>query len=51
MKINRIGFDELEGADLYIDCIYEGGSENKHAGDEPLHILLPKCGTGGVLER
>ena len=47
MKINRIGFDELEGADLYIDCIYEGGSENKHAGDEPLHILLPKCGTGG----
>lgn len=39
-------FEELEGADLIIDCIYEGGNQ-KNAGDDPLHKLFPKCGTQG----
>lgn len=39
-------FEELEGADLIIDCIYEGGKQ-KNVGDDPLHKLFPKCGTQG----
>ena len=39
-------FEELEGADLIIDCIYEGGNQ-KNVGDDPLHKLFPKCGTQG----
>ena len=42
----RISFDNLEGSELIIDCIYEGGSENNLSA-EPLHKLFPKCGVNG----
>ena len=39
-------FNELEGAELIIDCIYEGGTQPNHAAD-PLHYIFPKCGVNG----
>ena len=38
MKIN---FNELEGAELIIDCIYEGGNQ-KNLADDPLSKIFPK---------
>lgn len=43
MKIN---FNELEGAELIIDCIYEGGNQ-KNLADDPLSKIFPKCGNMG----
>lgn len=40
----EIRFDDLKNADLIIDCIYKSGPKSGYKG-EPLHILLPKCGT------
>ena len=39
-------FDDLEGADLIIDCIYEGGNQGGTRAD-PLSKLFPKCGNLG----
>lgn len=39
----KVSFDELEGSDLIIDCVYEGGT-NKNLSSEPLPKLFPKCG-------
>lgn len=47
----RIPFDDLEGSDLIIDCIYEGGKRYKNVKDEPLHVLFPKCGNLGGFRR
>ena len=33
--IMKINFNELEGAELIIDCIYEGGNQ-KNLADDPL---------------
>lgn len=43
----RISFDDLEGADLIIDCVYEGGNTYKNVKDDPLHKLFPRCGNLG----
>lgn len=45
--MNKISFEDLEGADLIVDCIYEGGNPNNWSG-EPLRKLLPKGATGGT---
>lgn len=42
----KIGFDDLEEAELVIDCVYEGGKE-PNLSSEPLHKLFPKCGVNG----
>ena len=42
----KISFDDLEGADLIIDCIYEGGNQGGTRAD-PLSKLFPKCGNLG----
>ena len=39
-------FEELEGTELIIDCIYEGGTQPNHSAD-PLHYIFPKCGVSG----
>lgn len=41
----RIAFDQLAGADLYIDAIYEGGTAGTF-GDDPISHLVP-CGNRG----
>lgn len=43
----KIPFEEVEGADLIVDCIYEGGTEFHDLRDEPLTKLFPKCETSG----
>ena len=45
-----ISFSELEGADLIIDCVYEGGNSN-NASAEPLNRLLPKAGLAGGIRK
>ena len=42
----KVSFEDLEGADLIIDCIYEGGDAGNKS-SEPLPKLFPKCGNGG----
>lgn len=42
----EVKYKDLENADLVIDCIYKGGKAG-NAGDDPLHLLFPKCGTQG----
>lgn len=42
----KISFDELEGSDLIIDCVYEGGNQGNTSAD-PLSKLFPKCGNLG----
>lgn len=39
----EVKYEELTNVDLVIDCIYKGG-KNGNAGDDPLHLLFPKCG-------
>ena len=41
-----VAFDALQGADLVVDRVYEGGSAG-HAGDDPLSKLLPVGNQGG----
>ena len=43
----RIEFNDLEGRDLIIDCIYCGDNTHGNINDEPLHKLFPKCGNQG----
>lgn len=42
----EVQFNELEKADLVIDCIYKGGNA-KNASDEPLPKLIPRCEASG----
>lgn len=42
----RISFDELGTSDLFVDAIYEGGTEPDLSSDA-LHIIFPKCGNSG----
>ncbi len=41
-----VEFDELESANLIVECIYKGGSANDLSA-EPFHKLFPKCGNSG----
>ena len=41
-----VGFDQLDGADLVIDRIYQGGRAG-NTGDDPLGKLLPVGNQGG----
>lgn len=41
----RVPFDQLAGADLYVDATYEGGTAGTF-GDDPISRLLP-CGNRG----
>ncbi len=42
----EVSFDNLDNADLVVDCIYKGGSGTSFAA-EPLHHIFPKCGVNG----
>lgn len=42
----EVKFEDLETADLFVDCIYKGGiAPNMSA--EPFHKLIPKCENAG----
>ena len=42
----EVKFEDLENADLFVDCIYKGGiAPNMSA--EPFHKLIPKCENAG----
>lgn len=42
----EVKFEDLEKADLFVDCIYKGGiAPNMSA--EPFHKLIPKCENAG----
>ena len=43
MNISRVKFSDLAEADLYVDCIYEGGNAGNMS-SEVLSKLFPKCG-------
>ena len=42
----EIQFDDLEQADLMVDCIYKGGKESNLSA-EPFHKLIPGCENAG----
>lgn len=42
----EIHFDELEKADLIVDCVYKGGTA-PNISAEPFHKLLPGCENSG----
>ncbi|NCC13831.1 MAG: restriction endonuclease, partial [Spirochaetia bacterium] len=42
----RYAFDELLSAELYVDAVYEGGSDTNMRA-EPLRKVFPKLGTSG----
>lgn len=44
---NAVLFEELRSADLVLDCIYRGGTENG-TGGEPINRLLPVGNSGGI---
>jgi hypothetical protein len=46
MAQKEVLFDNLENSDLYIDCIYKGGTAG-NAGDDPLIKLVPRCEASG----
>src|SRR3954449_11914637 len=41
-----VAFADLQGADLHVDRVYEGGSAG-NVRDDPLHRLLPVGNQGG----
>lgn len=43
---SAVPFEDLATADLYVDCVYEGGTVG-NAGDDPLNRLLPVGNQGG----
>ena len=46
MGQREVRFEDLENADLYVDCIYKGGTlPNMSA--EPFHKLIPGCENAG----
>ena len=44
--MKEIAFENLDNADLVIECIYKGGTD-PNLSSEPLHKLIPKCGNSG----
>lgn len=42
----EIEFDDLDRADLFIDCVYKGGKAN-NISSEPFHKLIPRCENSG----
>ena len=47
----EIQFNDLDKADLYVDCIYKGGSAPNMSA-EPFHKLIPDCeNSGGFRKR
>lgn len=42
----EVQFDDLENADLFIDCIYKGG-KIPNMSSEPFHKLIPGCENAG----
>ena len=50
MNNRVVEFKDLKDADLYIDCIYKGGSNN-NVGDDPISKLLGTGNSGGFRKR
>ena len=46
MEIKVVKFEDLEQADLYIDCVYKGGTA-PNISAEPFHKLIPGCENSG----
>lgn len=42
----EVAFDDLEHSDLYVDCIYKGGT-TPNMSAEPFHKLIPGCENSG----
>lgn len=42
----EVQFENLENADLIVDCVYKGG-QAKNSSSEVIHKLFPKCGIFG----
>ena len=42
----EIGFEDLEKANLIVDCIYKGGKAPNMSA-EPFHRLIPGCENAG----
>ncbi len=42
----EVQFDDLEKSDLYVDCIYKGGTVSNMSA-EPFHKLIPGCENAG----
>ena len=42
----EVAFDDLEKSDLYVDCIYKGGT-TPNISAEPFHKLIPGCENSG----
>ncbi len=42
----EISFDDLEKSDLYVDCVYKGGTKGNMS-DEVLPKLIPRCENAG----
>ena len=46
MKVREIKFEDLETSDLFVDCIYKGGT-TPNISAEPFHKLIPGCENSG----
>ena len=46
MAQKEVAFDKLEYSDLYVDCIYKGGTAPNMSA-EPFHKLMPGCENSG----
>lgn len=46
MNIREVEFDDLEEAELIVDCIYKGGTKPNMSA-EPFHKLIPGCENAG----
>lgn len=44
--MKEVAFEDLDKSDLFIDCIYQGGSA-KNISSEPFHKLIPGCENAG----
>ncbi|MDO4466884.1 MAG: restriction endonuclease [Bacillota bacterium] len=42
----EVAFIDLENSDLFVDCIYKGGSA-PNISSEPFHLLIPRCENSG----
>ena len=38
----EVQFEDLEKSDLYVDCVYKGGTV-PNMSSEPFHKLIPGC--------
>lgn len=46
----EVKFDNLDKSDLFVDCIYKGGTTPNLSAD-PFHKLLPGCENAGFRKR